>query len=148
VPDQPRKIAVAADHAGFRLKNRLADELRKQGYEVLDLGTNSEDRVDYPDYGFALAAALAEGKVSRGVAVCGSGIGVSIALNRNPKVRAALCTSEKMAQLARQHNNANVLVLGERITEEAEALRCLDAFLNTEFEGGRHAARVEKLGRC
>jgi ribose 5-phosphate isomerase B len=141
-------IAIAADHAGFALKSAVAAYLRAKGYEVLDLGTNSEDRVDYPDYGVKLAEAVAKGKAKRGIGICGSGIGVSIALNRNPMIRAALCHDVNTATLARQHNDANVLALGARIISEDVALKCVDAFLNTDFEGGRHAARVEKLGRC
>lgn len=139
-------IALAADHAGFALKALLADKLRAQGYAVLDLGTDSAERsVDYPDYGRAVAEAVASGRASRGVAVCGSGIGMDIAANRNPAVRAALCTSGLMARLARSHNDANVLVLGSRIIGVEVARDCLHEFLTTDFLGGRHAARVGKL---
>ncbi len=139
-------IALAADHAGFALKALLADELRAQGYAVLDLGTDDADRsVDYPDYGRAVAEAVASGRASRGVAVCGSGIGMDIAANRNPAVRAALCTSGLMARLARSHNDANVLVLGSRIIGVEVARDCLHEFLTTNFLGGRHSARVDKL---
>ncbi len=139
-------IALAADHAGFALKALLANELRAQGYTVLDLGTNDAERsVDYPDYGRAVADAVASGRASYGVAVCGSGIGMDIAANRNPAVRAALCTSGLMARLARSHNDANVLVLGSRIIGVEVARDCLHAFLTTDFLGGRHAARVDKL---
>ena len=139
-------IALAADHAGFALKALLADELRAQGYAVLDLGTDDADRsVDYPDYGRAVAEAVASGRASRGVAVCGSGIGMDIAANRNPAVRAALCTSGLMARLARSHNDANVLVLGSRIIGVEVARDCLHEFLTTNFLGGRHGARVDKL---
>lgn len=139
-------IALAADHAGFALKALLADELRAQGYAVLDLGTDSAERsVDYPDYGRAVAEAVASGRASRGVAVCGSGIGMDIAANRNPAVRAALCTSGLMARLARSHNDANVLVLGSRIIGVEVARDCVHEFLTADFLGGRHAARVDKL---
>jgi ribose 5-phosphate isomerase B len=139
-------IALAADHAGFALKALLADEVRAQGFAVLDLGTDNADRsVDYPDYGRAVAEAIASGRASRGVAVCGSGIGMDIAANRNPAVRAALCTSGLMARLARSHNDANVLVLGSRITGVEVARDCLHEFLTTDFLGGRHSARVDKL---
>ncbi len=139
-------IALAADHAGFALKALLADELRTQGYAVLDLGTNDAERsVDYPDYGRAVAEAVASGHARFGIAVCGSGIGMDIAANRNPAVRAALCTSGLMARLARSHNDANVLVLGSRIVGVEVARDCLHEFLTTDFLGGRHAARVDKL---
>ncbi len=141
-------IALAADHAGFELKSRVAAFLKEAGYEVLDLGTHSADRVDYPDYGYDLADAIVGGKVKRGIAICGSGIGISIALNRNPAVRAALCSEILSARLARQHNDANVLVLGARLIGVDVATECAQIFLNTEFEGGRHEERVKKLGKC
>ncbi|WP_199698989.1 ribose 5-phosphate isomerase B [Oleomonas cavernae] len=139
-------IAVASDHAGAELKNFLADELRAKGFEVLDLGTNGPASVDYPDYGYKLAEALATGRAARGVAVCGSGIGISIALNRHPHVRAALVHDHLTARLSRMHNDANVLVLGGRLTGVETARDCLAAFLDTPYEGGRHAGRVAKLG--
>ena len=139
-------IAIACDHAGFPLKEILQNELKERGYEVLNLGTNSADSVDYPDFGIAMGEVIASGKASRGVLVCGSGIGISIAANRNASVRAALCHSGFMARLARQHNDANVLALGARLTGVDTALDCLSEFLNTPFEGGRHARRVSKLG--
>ena len=141
-----KTIALASDHAGFELKTKLCDFLKSESYEVLDLGTDSKKRVDYPDYGYLLADRVAEGDVDLGIGICGSGIGISIALNRNPLVRAALCTSVEMAKLSREHNDANVLVLGSRIVSEETAIECLKTFLNTNFEGGRHAERVEKLG--
>ncbi|MDE2336889.1 MAG: ribose 5-phosphate isomerase B [Alphaproteobacteria bacterium] len=148
VPDTHKIIAIAADHAGFELKSRLVEFLKSGGYEVLDLGTHSTERVDYPDYGHALAEAIADGRAGRGIAICGSGIGISIAANRNRKVRAALCHDVTSARLARRHNDANVLALGARLTGTEVALECVGAFLNTAFEGGRHAGRVEKLGSC
>ena len=138
-------IALASDHAGYVLKNMLRDELIGRGYEVLDLGTAGSSSVDYPDFGHALGEAIDTGRAARGIVVCGSGIGISIAANRHKSVRAALCTSGLMARLARQHNDANVLALGERLVGNAVALDCLNEFLNTEFEGGRHAARVAKI---
>lgn len=141
------KIAIASDHAGFELKQAVVAYLDGKA-DILDLGTNSLESVDYPDFGFAMGNAIAEGKVSLGILICGSGIGISIAANRNPKVRAALCTSAEMAKLSRQHNNANVLALGARIIDTKTALECVDAFLNTPFEGGRHDKRVQKLGNC
>lgn len=143
-----KKIGVAADHAGFSLKEQIAEHLKKQGYEVLDLGTLSEERVDYPDYGYKLAEAVRDGQVPRGIAVCGSGIGISIALNRYKDVRAALAHDVTTARLSRSHNDANVLALGARLIGPDLAIECVNAFLNTEFEGGRHAGRVEKLGKC
>jgi ribose 5-phosphate isomerase B len=148
VSESARKIAISADHAGFALKNQIADYLKKQGFEVIDLGTMSEERVDYPDFGFKLAEAIRDGQVTRGISVCGSGIGISIALNRYKEVRAALAHDVTTARLARSHNDANVLALGARLIGPDLAIECVNAFLNTEFEGGRHAGRVEKLGKC
>ncbi len=142
----PSKVAVAADHAGFELKTALAQVLRDDlGCDVLDLGTASAEAVDYPDYAERLVEAMRSGRADRGVLVCGSGIGMSIAANRHPGIRAALCASADTARLARQHNDANVLVLGSRVTAPATAAECLRAFLATAFEGGRHARRVAKL---
>jgi ribose 5-phosphate isomerase B len=139
-------IALAADHAGYELKDLLKRDLEEMGYEVLDLGTNGPDSVDYPDFGTALAEAVADGKAGRGVLVCGTGIGISIAANRNPAVRAAVCHDETSARLAREHNDANVLALGARLIGPEVARDCLKAFLQTEFGGGRHTGRVAKLG--
>lgn len=138
-------IALAADHAGFPMKEMVKKYLTEKGFEVLDLGTNSEDSVDYPDYGHALGEALDKGLANRGIVVCGSGIGISIAANRHASVRAALCADGRMARLARQHNDANVLALGARIVGEEVAKNCVDEFLSTAFEGGRHQRRVEKI---
>ena len=139
-------VAIASDHAGYALKELLAEDLKAMGYQVLDLGTDSETSVDYPDFGNALGEALQSGKAERGVAVCGTGIGISIAVNRFPGVRAALCHDETSARLAREHNDANVLALGARLTGDAVARDCLRAFMATAFAEGRHARRVEKLG--
>ena len=141
-----KTVALAADHAGYELKQQLAEELALLGYSALDLGTNGPESVDYPDYGKSLADALASGQAPRGVIVCGTGIGISISANRNPAVRAALCHDSTTARLARQHNDANVLASGARITGLETAKDILRAFLETPFEGGRHARRVEKLG--
>jgi ribose 5-phosphate isomerase B len=138
-------IAFGADHAGFVLKSILREEAGNLGFASLDLGTDSAASVDYPDYGFAVASAVADGRATFGVLVCGSGIGISIAANRNPGARAALCTHSQMARLARQHNDANILVLGERLTGVDVAKECLREFLATDFLGGRHTARVDKL---
>lgn len=139
-------IAIACDHAGYELKETLKAELSNLGFDVLDLGTNGPESVDYPDFGAAMGEAIADGRAKRGVLICGSGIGISIAANRNPAVRAALCQSGLMAKLSRQHNDANVLALGARLIGVETALDCLDAFLTTDFEGGRHQRRVDKLG--
>ncbi len=147
-PQQRRSeaIAVASDHAGFSLKNLLADEMRAAGLEVLDLGTDGPESVDYPDFGKAVAEAVTGGQASRGVVVCGTGIGISIAANRYPGVRAAVCHDISSARLSRQHNDANVLALGARLIGVETAKGCLKAFLETSFEGGRHVGRVAKLG--
>jgi ribose 5-phosphate isomerase B len=139
-------IAIGSDHAGYALKALLADELRAAGHDVLDCGAaNDTDSVDYPDFGAAVATAIASGRAKFGIVVCGSGIGISIAANRNPAVRAALCTSGLMAKLAREHNDANCLALGSRIIGVEVARDCVAQFLSTPFAGGRHAARVTKL---
>ncbi len=138
-------IAVASDHAGFELKSLLKAELEAQGHGVLDLGTNGPDSVDYPDFGHAIGEAVAAGKAQYGVAVCGSGIGISIAANRVPGCRAALVHDALSARLSRQHNDANVIALGARLIGVDTAKDCLAVFLATPFEGGRHARRVAKL---
>ena len=140
-------IALASDHAGYALKALLVEELRAAGHVVLDLGPFDEASVDYPDYGAKLADAIADGRATHGIAVCGSGIGISIAANRNLAVRCALVTSGLMARLARQHNDANCIALGSRIIGIEAARACVHEFLATEFAGGRHAGRVAKLGQ-
>jgi ribose 5-phosphate isomerase B len=140
-------VAIAADHGGFDLKESLLPALQASGVAALDLGTMSREAVDYPDIADALAAALAAGRAQRGILICGTGIGISIAANRHPGVRAALCHDGLTARLARQHNDANVLVLGGRVIGIETAKDCLTNFLSTPFEGGRHARRVAKLGR-
>ncbi|MFN3232130.1 MAG: ribose 5-phosphate isomerase B [Alphaproteobacteria bacterium] len=138
-------IALGSDHAGFELKEELKAELLVQGHTVLDLGAFGPDSVDYPDFGHAVAKAIEDGRAEKGIVVCGTGIGISIAANRNPAVRAALCHSGLEARLAREHNDANVLALGARIIGSEAAKDALSAFLNTEFGGGRHEGRVAKL---
>ena len=140
-------IAVASDHAGFDLKEILKRDLQEAGLEVLDLGTNSTQSVDYPDFGMAMADAVASGKAARGVLVCGTGIGISMAANRNPKVRAALVHDVTSARLSRLHNDANVVAFGQRLIGTETAREALKVFLGTEFEGGRHANRVAKLSK-
>jgi len=141
------KVAIASDHAAFDLKAELATWLQEQGHDVLDLGPSTKDSVDYPDFGYLLAEAVAGGKAERGVALCGTGIGISIAVNRNPAVRCALVSEPVSARLTRQHNDANIIAMGERVIGVEVAKASLEAFLSTEFEGGRHARRVEKLSR-
>ncbi|WP_119458313.1 ribose 5-phosphate isomerase B [Rhodospirillaceae bacterium SYSU D60014] len=138
-------IAIASDHAGFELKETLKADLEALGFSVLDLGADGLDSVDYPDFANALSAAMREGKAGRGVLVCGTGIGISIAANRHRNIRAALCHDSVSARLARQHNDANVLALGARLIGTEVAKDCLKVFLETPFDGGRHLRRVEKL---
>ncbi len=138
-------IAVASDHAGFDLKELLKRDLQEAGFAVLDLGTNSTASVDYPDFGKALADAVVAGKAEKGVLVCGTGIGISIAANRNPKIRAAVCHDVTSARLSREHNDANVIAFGARLIGTEVARESLRVFLKTAFEGGRHAGRVAKL---
>ena len=139
------RIAIASDHAAFALKAELRDWLAAQGHEVTDLGPDSEASVDYPDYGYKLAAHVAAGKAERGVALCGSGIGISIAVNRNPACRCARVDEPLSAKLAREHNDANVIAMGARLTGSDMAKACLEAFLATPFGGDRHIRRVDKL---
>lgn len=139
------RIAIASDHAAVDLKAVLREYLIEIGHEVADLGPETADRVDYPDYGYKLASVVAEGIVDRGVVLCGSGIGISIAVNRNPACRCALVSEPLSAALAREHNDANVIAMGARLTGEDMAKACLDAFLSTDFAEGRHTGRVEKL---
>jgi ribose 5-phosphate isomerase B len=139
------RIALSADHAGYELKDQLAAWLSETGHEVIDLGTNSADSVDYPDYGASLARAVANGDADRGIAVCGSGIGIAIAANRNPGCRCAQVNEPLSASLARTHNDANAIALGSRLIGPEMAKACVTAFLTTEFEGGRHQRRVDML---
>ncbi len=138
-------VAIAADHAGYELKDLLKADLEALGHDVLDLGTNSADSVDYPDFGHAVADAVTSGKAGRGVIVCGTGIGISMAANRHAGARAALCSDGLTARLSRQHNDANILALGARIIGVEAARDALREFLATAFEGGRHQRRVDKI---
>lgn len=138
-------IVIAADHGGVELKALLSADLKARGLGVLDLGTNGTDSVDYPDFAQALAAAIRDGRARRGILICGSGIGMSMAANRFPEIRAALAHDHLSAKLCRQHNDANVLCLGGRLIGPEVARDCLNVFLDTPFEGGRHARRVAKL---
>ena len=139
------RVAIAADHAGYRLKTVVAAHLADAGHEVIDLGTDSEESVDYPPFCAAAGRAVADGQADLGIVIGGSGQGEQIAANKVNGVRAALCHDEWMARMARQHNNANVLAFGARVLADARALLILDQFLETEFEGGRHQPRIEQL---
>ncbi|MCZ6722124.1 MAG: ribose 5-phosphate isomerase B [Alphaproteobacteria bacterium] len=140
-----KRVAIASDHAGFEFKSVLKKDLEAMGYDAIDLGTDGLDPVDYPDFAARMAEAVADGRVAWGVLVCGTGIGISIAANRHRELRAALCHEPVSARLARAHNDANILVLGARITGIEVARDCLKIFLATAFEGGRHERRVAKL---
>lgn len=139
------KIAFASDHAGFKYKKELSAWLKEKGYQILDFGTYVEDSVDYPDYAFPAAEAVASGVADLGVIICGSGVGMSIVANKVTGIRAANCCTAEMARLARQHNNANILTLGQRIVDIETAKDMIVEFLEGEFEGGRHMIRVEKI---
>ncbi|MBI3329781.1 MAG: ribose 5-phosphate isomerase B [Nitrospinae bacterium] len=139
------QIAIASDHAGFRLKESVKTWLADRSYSVLDLGTHTEESCDYPDFAAALAQALAAGKAGRGILICGTGVGMSMAANKFPHIRAAVCHDPTTARLSREHNDANVLAMGGRITGEAVAFDILDVWLRTAFAEGRHSPRVAKI---
>ena len=139
------RIPIASDHAGYELKQHLSRALRELGYEVEDLGTNSPASTDYPDYAHPLAEKVETGEVKRGVLLCGTGLGMSYAANRHPGVRAAVAWAPEIAALARQHNDANVLVLPARFVSEEDGVKILKTWLETPFEGGRHQKRVDKI---
>jgi ribose 5-phosphate isomerase B len=139
------KIAIGSDHAGFSLKEKLKTYLTEKGHEVKDFGTNSEQSVDFPDFAHPVANAVEKKEVDLGLLMCGSGNGINMVANKHAGIRAALCWKEEIAKLARQHNNANILTLPARFIEEAEAKKCVDVFLTTPFEGGRHEGRVKKI---
>jgi ribose 5-phosphate isomerase B len=141
------KIAIASDHAALEMKADLVQWLGEQGHEVSDLGPYDTTSVDYPDYGYKLGEAVASGAAERGIALCGSGIGIAIAVNRNPKVRCAQVSEPLSARLCRSHNDANAIAMGARLIGLEMARACVTAFLTTEFEGGRHCARVDKLSK-
>lgn len=140
-------LVIASDHAGFKLKEKIIRHLKelKPKLRLMDCGTHNEDSVDYPDYTKLVTDAIINEESPRGVLICGTGIGMSIAANRSSDIRAALCVTAEMAEKSRQHNDANILVLGSRITDAKTALKILENFLNTEFEGGRHASRLNKI---
>lgn len=139
------KIAIGSDHAGYPLKKEVLKYLKELGHEVEDMGTNSTESVDYPVFAKKVAVAVSGGSVDRGIVICGTGIGISIAANRFKGVRASLCLYPEMAELTRRHNNANVLGLGGRLVASDLALRIVDAFLTTDFEGGKHKRRVDLI---
>lgn len=142
-----RTVALASDHAGYELKAQIGRQLEDAGYTVLDLGTDGPASVDYPDFAAALAAAVTDGRAQRGVLICGSGIGISIAANRHPGIRAALVHDVTTARLSREHNDANVIALGARVIGPEIAKDCVDVFMKTAFEGGeRHSRRIAKMG--
>ena len=143
--EQKQIVAIASDHGGYEMKTALKEEISNLGYGVLDLGTDGPDSVDYPDFAHALAEAIIQGLAGRGILVCGSGIGVSITANRHPGIRASLCHNVETARLSRLHNDANVLAMGGRVISMDVARECLKVFLETEFEGGRHARRIAKI---
>lgn len=139
------RIAIASDHAAYAMKSELANWLREIGHDVIDLGTNGPESVDYPDYGYRVGKAIADRTADFGVAICGSGIGISIAVNRVPAARCALVSEPLSARLARNHNDANVIALGARLIGVEMAKACIVTFINSEFDGGRHQGRVDKL---
>ena len=139
------KISIGSDHAAFLVKEKLISYLENKGLEIQDLGTNSEDSVDYPIFGQKVSQSILNGNSDRGIVICGTGIGISMAANRFPHIRAALCTSVEMASKSRKHNDANVLALGGRILEDKLALEIVKEFLQTDFEAGRHSLRVDKI---
>lgn len=139
------KIAIGCDHAGYQLKVAVKDKLLKEGFEVVDFGTDSVESVDYPGYGKAVGKAVADGEAEKGIVICGSGIGISIAANKVKGVRCALCTSVEMAEMSRRHNDANVLAMGARMIEQELAFEIVDKWLTTDFEGGKHLRRINML---
>ena len=139
------RVAVASDHGGYKLKEKVKEYLESRDIDVIDLGTNSEESVDYPEYGRARAKAVAGGEADRGIVCCGTGIGISIAANKVNGIRCGLCTNVEMAKLTRQHNDANMLAMGGRIIDDETAMAITEAFIDTEFEGGRHQRRIDKI---
>lgn len=138
-------IAIASDHAGYQMKEAIKEHFEQKGYDFKDFGTYSEESVDYPDFAHKLAGAIDRREYERGITLCGSGNGISMAANKHPRVRAALCWNKEIAELARQHNDANVCSLPARYLTNEETMEIIEAFLNTDFEGGRHQRRVEKI---
>ena len=139
------RVLLASDHAGLKLKNKINNFLIKKGNKVLDLGTKNTNSVDYPDYAHRLSRKMKNGKNNIGILICGSGIGMDITANKHKNIRAALCYNVKAAKLSRQHNNANVIALGARLIKKKIAIKCVNKFIQTNFEGGRHLRRVKKI---
>jgi len=139
------KITIASDHAGFKFKKKILSYLSEEGIEGVDLGTGSGRSVDYPDYAIKVAQGVSEGEIERGILICGTGIGMSIVANKFPRVRAALCHNEATAAASRRHNDANILVLGERVLSEETALSIVETWLHTDFGGGHHQQRLDKI---
>ena len=140
-----KKIAIGNDHAGFELKTVLVKHLVDSGYEVKDFGSYNLEKADYPDYAHKVSKAIEEGQVEIGILICGSANGIAMSANKHQGIRAAICWSEEIAQLARLHNNANIIAVPARFITTEEAIKCLDMFINTSFEGGRHESRVKKI---
>ena len=138
-------IAVGSDHAAYELKEAIKAKMESEGHTIIDVGTYSPESVDYPKYGHAVGKAVASGEAERGIAVCGSGIGISIACNKVPGIRAALCTSVEMAEMCRRHNNANVVCMGARMISQELAFDIIDTWMTTEFEGGKHLRRINEI---
>ena len=141
-----QNIILASDHAGFKLKKEIKSFLIKNKKKVLDLGTNGPESVDYPDFAEKVASDISNQTVNMGILICGSGQGMSMAANKKPGIRAALCYNNEITRLARAHNDANILTLGARVIDESTAISCVDTFINTEFEGSRHITRINKIG--
>ena len=139
------KIAIGSDHAGFELKQVIIQYLQEKDIKVQDLGTNSTDRADYPDFGHAVSVSVGEGETDLGIVICGSGNGINMSANKHEGIRSALCWNAEIAGMAKAHNDANILALPARYIEVEEAKKCIEAFISTKFEGGRHANRVEKI---
>ncbi|MBR0307339.1 MAG: ribose 5-phosphate isomerase B [Mogibacterium sp.] len=139
------KLAIGSDHAGYEFKKAIIEKMKAEGHEIIDVGTDSPESTDYPKYGHAVGKLVAAGDAERGIAVCGTGVGISISCNKIPGIRAALCTSVEMAELCSRHNNANVLCLGARIISQELAFDIIDKWMTTEFEGGRHLRRVNEI---
>ena len=139
------KIVIGSDHAAYELKEAIKEKLISEGHEVIDVGCDSTESVDYPKYGHAVGRTVASGEAERGIAVCGSGIGISIACNKVPGIRAALCTSVEMAEMCRRHNNANVVCMGARMISQELAFDIIDKWMTTDFEGGKHLRRINEI---
>ena len=139
------KIVIGSDHTAYELKEAIKEKLIGEGHEVIDVGCDSTESVDYPKYGHAVGRAVASGEAERGIAVCGSGIGISIACNKVPGIRAALCTSVEMAEMCRRHNNANVVCMGARMISQELAFDIIDKWMTTDFEGGKHLRRINEI---